>query len=135
MYLLQTPYFVKFDQEAYRKEILLLHTGARGEAIINADGNITGIDLLSPGASYNLPPKIIFEGDGSGAAATSTIDLQTGKVTQITMVNQGSGYTTATVRFEEGWVTPQQVDEYVLGETITIGLTAYANSAEIKKFH
>ena len=106
---------------------------ARGEAIINADGNITGIDLLSPGASYNLPPKIIFEGDGSGAAATTTIDLQTGKVTQITMVNQGSGYTTAKIRFEEGWVTPQQVDEYVLGETISIGLTAYAKSAEIQK--
>ncbi len=49
------------------------------------------------------------------------------------MVNQGSGYTNATVRFEEGWVTPQQVDEYVLGETITIGLTAYAKSAEIQR--
>ncbi|MFL2927321.1 MAG: hypothetical protein ACJZ72_01855 [Opitutales bacterium] len=105
---------------------------ARGEAII-VNGQITGIELTSPGASYNLPPKVVFEGDGTGATASVTIDTTTGHITAISIDNSGSGYTNAKVRFEEGWVTPQQIDEYVLGETITMGLTAFAKSAEIRE--
>ena len=57
----------------------------------------------------------------------------TGAVLSVTITNPGSGYTFASVTFDEGFVTPQQVDEYTLGETITLGLTAFAQSAEIKE--
>ena len=105
---------------------------ARGNAIIR-DGEIIEIELSSPGASYNTPPRVLIEGDGTGATATTQIDLDTGKVTTVDITNGGSGYTSASIRFEEGLVTAQQVDEYVLGETITIGLTAFAKAAEIQE--
>ena len=75
---------------------------------------------------------MLIEGDGTGATATTQID-DTGKVTTVNITNGGSGYTSASIRFEEGLVTAQQVDEYVLGETITIGLTAFAKAAEIQE--
>ena len=49
------------------------------------------------------------------------------------MISNGTGYSYANIRFEEGWVTTQLVDEYVLGETISIGLTAFAEFAEIQE--
>ena len=54
-------------------------------------------------------------------------------LTSITITNGGTGYTSANIRFEEGWVTTQQVDEYVLGETVAIGLTAFTTSGEIQE--
>ena len=61
------------------------------------------------------------------------IDLSNGRITGVTMIATGTGYSYANIRVEEGWVTPQQVDEYVLGETISIGLTAFAEFAEIQE--
>ena len=108
---------------------------ARGEVVLGIGGSVSKIELTSPGAAYNLPPKIIIEGDGSGATASAVIDVAggTGKILSVNITNPGSGYTYATVTFDEGFVTPQQVDEYTLGETITMGLTAFAQSAEIKE--
>ena len=81
----------------------------------------------------NYPPQILIEGDGNGASATAQIDFTTGKLTGITITNGGSGYTSATVSFQNGWVTSQQVDEYVLGETVAMGLTAFTTSGEIQE--
>ena len=105
---------------------------ARGEAVIR-NGEIIEIELSSPGAVYNYPPRIVIDGDGSGATATAQIDPVNGNLTSITITNGGTGYTSANIRFEEGWVTTQQVDEYVLGETVAIGLTAFTTSGEIQE--
>ena len=105
---------------------------ARADAVVS-NGEITAIELSSPGAAYNLPPRVVIEGDGTGAQAEAEIDLSNGSITGVTMISTGTGYSYANIRFEEGWVTPQQVDEYVLGETISIGLTAFAEFAEIQE--
>ena len=105
---------------------------AVAEPIIQGD-KIVDVTILSQGSMYNIPPRVVIEGDGSGAAATAQIDLTTGQVISVTINSQGSGYTNATISFEEGLVTTQQVDEFVLGETIPIGLTAFAKTAEIRE--
>ena len=55
------------------------------------------------------------------------------KLPKLAWSTQGSGILLPLSALKKGWVTPQQVDEYVLGETITMGLTAFAQSAEIKE--
>ncbi len=65
MYPLRIPIFREVRPASLPEGDFTSPYRARGEAIKN--GQITDVDLLSPGASYNLPPKIIFEGDGSGA--------------------------------------------------------------------
>ena len=46
---------------------------ARGEVILDSNGTVSGIELSSPGAAYNSPPKIIIEGDGVGATASAKL--------------------------------------------------------------
>ena len=106
---------------------------AVAEPIIQGD-KIVDVTILSQGSMYNIPPRVVIEGDGSGAAATAQIDLTTGQVISVTINSQGSGYTNATISFEEGLVTTQQVDEFVLGETIPIGLTAFAKPQKLERF-
>jgi hypothetical protein len=52
---------------------------------------ITEILVSFAGTGYTYPPKVIIEGDGTGAIATAFIT--NGRVSGITVVNQGSGYT------------------------------------------
>jgi hypothetical protein len=47
-------------------------SGASGLATIN--GAVTSVTLTNPGSGYTAPPMISFAGDGTGAAATATID-------------------------------------------------------------
>jgi FtsP/CotA-like multicopper oxidase with cupredoxin domain len=48
---------------------------------------------------FTLPQAdVVIEGDGTGAAATATVDWA-GAITSIDVTNPGSGYTTATVSF------------------------------------
>ena len=62
--------------------------------LLTVDGTINNIIVVSPGYNYGTAP-ISINGDGIGATATSTIEG--GKITKITMTNQGSGYTYANV--------------------------------------
>ena len=48
---------------------------ARGSVVIDGNGSVASIILDSPGAAYNLPPTVIIEGDGTGATASTTIDI------------------------------------------------------------
>ena len=55
------------------------------------DGVVTGITITNGGSGYLAPPRIVIVGNGSGAAATATIN-DTGVVTGITITNGGAGY-------------------------------------------
>jgi hypothetical protein len=68
-------------------------------AILSAnivDGEIDTIDIVDPGFGYRTVPPVKIVGDGLGAKATVTIDLQ-GRITSVTVVQKGRKYTTADV--------------------------------------
>lgn len=55
---------------------------------------VTGFRLADAGQDYTTVPSVdVVGGGGSGATANATINLSTGKVTNIYVVNPGSGYT------------------------------------------
>jgi len=58
---------------------------------IVTDGVVTSISVTNGGSGYLAPPRIVIVGNGSGAAATATINAS-GVVTGITVTNGGSGY-------------------------------------------
>ena len=60
------------------------------------DGEIDTIDIIDPGFGYRAAPPVKIVGDGLGAKATVTLDLQ-GRITAVTVVQKGRKYTTADV--------------------------------------
>ncbi|MDX1532730.1 MAG: hypothetical protein R3230_00830 [Nitrosopumilaceae archaeon] len=66
------------------------------------DGSIEHIVVDSGGSGYdsNNPPDVVITGDGTGATATATVDSGTGEVSKIVITNSGSGYTEATITFQ-----------------------------------
>ena len=70
-------------------------SGAVAQAIVS-DGRIISIAIISAGSGYTTAPEIQIQGDGFGAVARATIDTDgenAGRVTGITIVNRGVGYT------------------------------------------
>jgi hypothetical protein len=69
-------------------------TGASGNAIINAAGNILGVDIITPGSGYTRPPSVNFVdacGKGKGAKARARIN-EDGGLKEIIIDAPGSGY-------------------------------------------
>lgn len=69
--------------------------GAVGSAIVNSIGQVVGVDLFYGGDGYTSPPFVTFSdscNNGNYASAYSVIDKETGKVTQIVIVDPGGGY-------------------------------------------
>ena len=60
------------------------------------DGEIDTIDIIDPGFGYRTAPPVKIVGDGLGAKATVTLDLQ-GRITAATVVQKGRKYTTADI--------------------------------------
>ena len=58
----------------------------------NKGYSIIRIDVALAGSGYTSAPKVVIEGNGSGATAQAYVS--NGKVSGITIINQGSGYTT-----------------------------------------
>lgn len=54
---------------------------------------ISDIQVYNSGTRYTTPPKVLIEGDGTGATAQAYIS--SGKVSGIRMLTEGSGYTKA----------------------------------------
>ena len=52
--------------------------------------SVQSVEVINPGAGYTVAPKVLFFGDGVGAAATTTIG--DGVVGIITITNDGGGY-------------------------------------------
>ena len=66
---------------------------AQGSAKIDTTGKVTSIAIADSGEFYQEAPYILISGGGGiGAKAVATIDQ--GKITGITVTDQGGGYTT-----------------------------------------
>ena len=57
---------------------------------------VDSISIINPGFSYQSAPTITIVGDGTGATAESTIDIN-GRISSITVTNSGQNYTQAVV--------------------------------------
>ena len=71
--------------------------GAVGAAVVDTAGKILGVDLIFGGSSYTRPPFVTFMdscGRGNYASGYTKIDND-GRVTEVIMVNNGSGYLNA----------------------------------------
>jgi hypothetical protein len=70
-------------------------SGAAATASVTTPGGpVTGLTLTSPGTGYtNAPGVYIYDGGGSGAAATAALSPTT--MASLTISSPGSGYTTA----------------------------------------
>ena len=64
--------------------------------ILTSPGTINAIKIISGGYGYGVA-NIEIQGDGTGAAATATIDTATGKITKINITNPGQNYTFANI--------------------------------------
>jgi hypothetical protein len=60
------------------------------ENVNPAAKSVQSVEVINPGAGYTIAPKVLFFGDGVGAAATTTIG--DGVVGIITITNGGGGY-------------------------------------------
>lgn len=69
-------------------------SGATGNAIINAVGEILGVDIITPGSGYTSAPFVSFVdscGNGNGATGIAILDSN-GGVSSVAMDNSGTGY-------------------------------------------
>jgi len=69
-------------------------TGAVAQAIVS-NGRIISIAIISGGQGYTTAPEVSIQGDGFGAVARATIDIDgenAGKVTGIEIINRGINY-------------------------------------------
>lgn len=100
-------------------------SGATATATITG-GKITSITVTSGGSGYLFPPVVTITGDGTGARAEASI---TGGVVQdpLTVSEQGTGYTTATVSF----TAVKKLDDIfqTLNATSTTSTLTLGNSA------
>jgi hypothetical protein len=93
------------------------------------DNYATMYSLPLGGSEYTSPPTITITGDGSGASALAVIDSSLalgyagtpigGRVSGITLMNPGSGYTHATVSFSGGGGNGAQAIPVISGGFIT----------------
>lgn len=78
-------------------------SGTVQEDVENAaiPGTVDRIEIVNAGIDYvEGDASVAISGDGSGAEAVLSIDPDDGSITAITITNQGTGYTFATVTIE-----------------------------------
>ena len=88
-------YDVTIDTEA---ELVFQTTANIQEATLIANiinGHINTIEIVNSGFGYKRAPLITITGDGEGATAEATID-SFGRITSVTVTNQGKKYLNAT---------------------------------------
>tara|TARA_Y100001937_G_scaffold128834_1_gene208699 strand:+ start:3027 stop:5636 length:2610 start_codon:yes stop_codon:yes gene_type:complete len=56
---------------------------------------------VEAGSTYEVLPRIVIDGNGSGAVAIPTIDFNTKKITGIDLIRPGTGYSEATVTIRQ----------------------------------
>lgn len=61
------------------------------------DSEINSITVEDPGYGYKVAPNVEFEGDGSGAVATTTIDSQ-GRISSVNVISSGKKYSYAVAK-------------------------------------
>ena len=101
---------------------------ATGSAVI-ASGFVVDINIINAGEAYVDPPTITIEGDGTGASASAVIE--NGSIAAIAINNPGSGYSYATVSFDQ-YPTPYLVNYSYLTKVVEVTYdTAPAVGTEI----
>lgn len=77
-----------------KKPVITIKNGKNAEANpIIKNGKIVSVDVLTSGSEYYSTPDVKINGDGTGAVLRAVITDQ--KVTSISVINGGSGYTEA----------------------------------------
>lgn len=68
--------------------------GAVGSAVVDTTGQILGVDLVFGGSNYTRPPFVTFmDSCGRGEYASGYTKINdNGQITEVVMVNNGSGY-------------------------------------------
>jgi hypothetical protein len=64
------------------------------------DGEIDTIDIINSGFGYKVVPPIEFEGTGTGAKATATIDRQ-GRISSVTVTSRGKKYSSVVAKVRD----------------------------------
>lgn len=68
-------------------------SGATGNAIISAAGEILGVDIITPGSGYSSAPFVNFKDNcGKGRGATGRVQISNGSVSNVIIDNSGTGY-------------------------------------------
>jgi hypothetical protein len=68
-------------------------SGATGLAVVDALGQLMGINIQNSGTGYSTPPYVSIEDPcGNGTGAVATAGISSGSVTLVTIENPGSGY-------------------------------------------
>ena len=70
------------------------------EEVPNSSTGVSRINIISPGFGYTTAPTVTIVGDGTGATAVAKIT--SGEISEITLTNRGTDYTTATVTLSGG---------------------------------
>lgn len=89
---------------------------------------IESIAITNPGYDYQFAPTITITGDGSGAAAVSSI--VNGKISKITLTSKGSNYTRATVSISGGGGSEAAAQAIVETNTGTLRTYYYLSNGE-----
>lgn len=95
--------------------------------------SFTGIDeieIIATGDQYTEIPKVIIDGDGSGAAASAVV--VNGKIKSVIVTNAGSGYSAATARVESSSGSGAQLRCVLQGKKGTLR-TFYYDQNSIKR--
>jgi len=68
-------------------------SGASGNAIISAAGDILGVDIISPGSGYSSAPFVNFRDNcGKGSGASGRAIVQNGQVVNVIIDESGKDY-------------------------------------------
>ena len=68
-------------------------SGATGNAIIGALGDILGVDIIAPGSGYSSSPFVNFKDNcGNGRGASGRVVINNGQVSNVIIDNPGTGY-------------------------------------------
>ena len=106
-------------------ERLLVSNGqASAKSIINATGQITGLEITKGGQGYESAPTVTIDPPANGTAATATCTIDaSGSVNSITLVSAGTGYT-------KGGTFPAGTS---LSDALPVASKAIIEGAEIAK--
>ncbi len=86
--LFSSPKFTAIDQFGVFRECFF-------EEVPASYGGVESIVITNSGVNYTYTPTVTILGDGTGATAVATV--VNGRITQITVTNPGSGYTSASI--------------------------------------
>jgi hypothetical protein len=80
-------------------DLIAVGTTRVKQAVLRAnliDGQLDTVDIIEPGFGYKVVPSVDYEGTGSGAKISLTIDNQ-GRINSATVVSRGKKYSTLNI--------------------------------------